>query len=152
MNRREFIAGTGTLAAMVATATSTVTAHGSDNTAAPAASHLAELATATFDCLKTGEDCLRHCTESLAVGDQSMAACNRTVHDMLAVCEAMSKVATYHTAQAQHTRKLAEVCADICLDCSAACKPHAHHHVTCKRCMESCDACAKACQQVAAAA
>lgn len=150
MNRREFIAGTGTIAAILATSTSAIGAHGSEHATSAASSGLASLVTATFECLKSGEDCLRHCTESLATGDQSMAACNRSVHNMLAVCTAMSKVASYHSAPRQHIRKLAEVCAQVCLECSAVCKPHAGHHVTCKRCMESCNACAEACQQVAA--
>jgi hypothetical protein len=66
---------------------------------------------------------------------------------MLATCEATLKLAAQDS---KHLRAMAALCAQACRDCEAACRVHAEHHVTCKRCMESCGRCAQACDAAGA--
>lgn len=51
--------------------------------AAPANAKLIETAS---DCVKTGQACIAHCLQSFAAGDTSLAACAKSVDQMLSVC------------------------------------------------------------------
>jgi Cys-rich four helix bundle protein (predicted Tat secretion target) len=109
---------------------------------------LTAVATATAECLRTGEACVAHCARELAAGNTAMAHCNAKVHDMLALCRAMLTLASNASPLAV---RLAALCADACRDCAAACAEHKEHfahgmHGECKACMESCLACEKACR------
>lgn len=114
--------------------------------------HLEGFLRASSECMRTGEVCLSHCMRLLGQGDVSMAECNATVHNMLAVCSATMKVATYQTSSAEMIKKLVQACAEYCQACAASCEKHASHHAECKNCMESCKSCADACNRFAAAA
>ena len=102
---------------------------------------------ATFQCLKDGEACLNHCIVLLKDGDTSMAACTETVTEMLAMCGAMSKMASYDS---KYAAKLATICIQTCKDCEKQCAKHEKIHAACAACAKSCRACIKACKKIAA--
>jgi len=170
MERRDFIAGMGTLAAAAAAAVAVDGvaradhhkdhgkgaaggARGGKKPMAPdkpMPKELQQIIATTTRCLERGELCLAHCTDNLAAGDTSMADCQRGVMNMLAVCEATFRAASYRSADPKSLKALARVCADFCRACAKACEPHAAHHTECKDCMEACAECARACDAYAA--
>ncbi|MFW2389464.1 MAG: four-helix bundle copper-binding protein [Polyangiales bacterium] len=103
----------------------------------------AEVMTAISECLRDGEICLAQCLRLLGDGNTSMADCSKGVHQMLAVCGAVPPLAA---ANSSRLRALLEVCAAVCEDCEAACKPHVKHHPECAACAASCRRCANACR------
>lgn len=139
MNRRELL-GQSTLALGALAATSV-----SGMALAATSKESAGLLSAAQDCLTVGQECLTHCIESLSTGDKMMAECAKTVRDTIAACEGLIALAA---SNSKHLKEYAAVCAKICRDCEAACKKHAQHHDICKRCMEACANCAKACEAV----
>lgn len=103
-------------------------------------------------CLATGEACVGYCMSEFANGNKEMAECNRTVQEMLALCEALLKLNAYNSA---HTKALAKISAQACDTCAEACKKHSPHwahgmHLICKSCYEACLECSKACKAMAA--
>ena len=82
----------------------------------------------------------------MAEKDNTLAECARTVRDMLVACRAISSLAVQRSPR---LKEMASVCAKICRDCEAACLKHASHHEECRRCGESCKACAAECDKVA---
>lgn len=96
-------------------------------------------------CLKDGQACLDHCFILLKDGDTSMAKCAETVTEMLVMCDALAKMASY---QSPHLKAFAKVCAAVCEDCKDECDEHADDHVECKQCSESCEDCIKACENI----
>lgn len=106
-----------------------------------------EIIDTAMHCIKTGEACLDHCIMLIKDGDTEMAKCLETVTEMLPMCTALSKLATY---QSKHLVALAKVCIDVCKDCKKECDKHKDKHDTCKACAESCDECIKACEKIVA--
>ena len=102
---------------------------------------------AALDCLKNGQACLDHCIDLFKMGDNSVANCADKVTEMLAMCTALSQMASY---QSKHLAKFARVCAAVCKDCKKACEEHADKHQACKNCAESCEECIEACEKIAA--
>jgi Cys-rich four helix bundle protein (predicted Tat secretion target) len=110
---------------------------------------LASLAT----CLAKATNCDAHCAMQLANGDKSFVRCAAAVRDMLAVGQATTSLVSRASVNA---KKMVELCAAACRECSAACLEHKAHfshgmHIECKECMEACDACVKACDAYLAA-
>ena len=141
MERRTFMTGVAALLAALALEGAAL--------AAPAASDgskLQAIIEACLGCTRAGDACVAHCASMLSTGDTSMAKCNVTVHNMLAVCKAMEDVASYGNAPAANIKALASACAKMCRDCAAACEVHASHHEVCKNCYLSCKKCAAACE------
>jgi len=103
----------------------------------------AEVMAAVNQCLLDAEVCLAHCLRLLGDGNTSMADCAKSVQQMLAVCGAVPPLAA---ADAPRLRALLSVCAAVCEDCEAACKPHVKHHAECAACAASCRRCADACR------
>jgi Cys-rich four helix bundle protein (predicted Tat secretion target) len=103
----------------------------------------AEVMAAISECLRDGEVCMAQCLRLLGNGNTSMADCSKGVQQMLAVCGA---VPTLAAADAPRLRALLEVCAAVCEDCEAACRPHVSHHPECAACGASCLRCAAACR------
>lgn len=112
--------------------------HGNPNTA---------LVDTALDCLKTGQACLDHCIDLFKMGDTSVADCADKVTEMLAMCNALSQMASY---QSKHLAAVAKVCAAVCKDCKKACDKHADKHEACKACAKSCEDCIEACEKIAA--
>lgn len=87
------------------------------------------------DCLAKGRACLAHCIHLLGQGDQTMADCAKTSHDMVALMDALSVLAA---SGGKHLAALAKVAREACKDCEAACRKHEDKHPTCKACAEAC--------------
>jgi Cys-rich four helix bundle protein (predicted Tat secretion target) len=120
-----------------ATATTAATLVGDD------ANLRAEVMAAISECLRDGEVCLAQCLRLLGNGDTSMADCSKAVQQMLAVCGAVPALAA---ADSPRLKALLEVCAAVCEDCEAACRPHVGHHPECAACAASCKRCVAACR------
>jgi Cys-rich four helix bundle protein (predicted Tat secretion target) len=103
------------------------------------------LVAAASDCVSKGEICLSHCLELLGTGDKSMAACSKSVNEMLAVCGALLSLAAQG---APSLSKLASVALDVCKRCETECRKHVHSQ--CKDCAAACAACAAECKKIAA--
>ncbi len=99
-----------------------------------------------LDCIKTGQACLDHCFELFKQGDNSVANCADKVNEMLAMCTALTQMAS---SQSKHLAEVAKVCAAVCKDCKKECEKHAKKHAACKACAESCEKCIKACEKIA---
>jgi Cys-rich four helix bundle protein (predicted Tat secretion target) len=100
----------------------------------------------TGDCIQNGQLCINHCLMLLADGDKEMAACARSVHQMLALCTALQQLASYESKQ---VKAVAKVAMDMCKDCEDECRKHEKKHAACHDCAESCAACYKACKDIA---
>ncbi len=100
---------------------------------------------ASIDCIKKGQACVDHCLELFKTGDTSVAECADAVHEMLAICTALSQFASY---QSRHLKSLAKVCIDVCQDCENECRKHAEKHAACKACANACANCIEECQKI----
>src|ERR1700747_1509032 len=101
------------------------------------------LADAAGVCIARGQACLDHCLDLMGSGHNELAACAKSVTQMLSLCGALQNLANQDS---KYLAKLASVTLDACLDCEEECKKHADKHEACKRCAESCAACAKECK------
>jgi Cys-rich four helix bundle protein (predicted Tat secretion target) len=158
MDRREFVITSG-IAAASGLIGSAAMAEGKDHKhmdhgmpkARTVSKELKELRDSTYECKKVGEICLALCNDVLAGGSTSMADCQSSVLNMLAVVEAMSKTATYNSVDSKLIKSLARTCAEFCRSCEKECKTHSEMHAECKNCMDACIRCAKACDAYAKA-
>jgi Cys-rich four helix bundle protein (predicted Tat secretion target) len=125
-------------------------AQAADKMAATANSDTTAMLNSASQCVKAGDACIAHCQREFAAGNKAMAECQKTVMNMVAVCEALAKLAAYNNAEESHIKAYAKVCASFCNDCAAACEKHASHHAVCKACLDSCKDCAGACEKYAA--
>jgi Cys-rich four helix bundle protein (predicted Tat secretion target) len=107
----------------------------------------AGLLTAVADCIQKGQVCLNHCLYLLGQGDKEMAACAKSVSQMLAICGSLQALANQESA---FLPKLAAIAKDACDVCEDECKKHYDKHEACKACGESCAACAKECRKIVA--
>lgn len=153
MERREMlktVAGTvaGVLAAqaMAAESTGSPEAHHHHEHGAMGQPYAA-LSTAAGHCLQAGETCLSHCLVLLGQGEKDMAPCAQAVREMLAVCDALAKLALQ---QSPFTPAQAKVAAEVCDHCQKACREHADQHAECQACEKACATCAKECRALAA--
>ena len=108
----------------------------------------------TAKCIQAGESCVAHCEAELAQGNTEMAACNFKVHDMLATCQMMLKLASYGSPAA---KQAAVACVAACKECKDACFAHSAHwahgmHLECKACYEACKECEAKCAELVQAA
>lgn len=146
MNRRDIFAVFGALAASILPAFAEED-HSAHMHAAAAGTGATQpnwkLVETASDCVKTGQACIAHCFASFAAGDTSLAACARSVDQMMSVCGTLEKLAAAGSPQLS---ALSKVALAICDDCEKECQKHADHHATCKACAESCKACADACR------
>ncbi len=145
MNRREALVSTG---AMVVSASLGAIACGTRSAIAQAP-HVppatdASLIDTAFDCSKKGNACIYHCLGRMSSGDTSMAGCAAAVADMVAVTDALAKVASHGGKNVAKTARLA---LDVCRDCEVECRKHEHHPV-CKDCADACLRTIAACQKV----
>ena len=106
----------------------------------------ADLVRAAGACEITGELCQAHCQSMLAKGDTSLADCSRSVHEMMAGCSALMKLAAVNST---HLPAMAKLCSRILEDCKTACDKHEKHD-ECKACAKACAACIEECNKVAA--
>jgi len=141
MDRREFIAAAGTVAALASASPAFAQAEEDMHPAKYAA-----LEKAAAHCVATGNDCLRHCLGMYSMKDTSMAACANAAFQLVAACDALSTLAAVNS---EHTGHLAKAVAMVCRDCQKECEKFPKIEV-CKACGESCKACAAECDKAAA--
>lgn len=98
-------------------------------------------------CLSAGEACLAHCLVLLGDGDKEMAACSKSVNQMMAMVETLRKLAV---TDSKYLPRYAKLCAEACDDCEKECRKHDKKHAECKACGDACATCAKECKKVAA--
>src|ERR1700733_1797217 len=129
MNRRELLE-----VLAVASLAGTAIAQAADPPAAEHEHHdhaammkYGDLVAATSHCVNKGEICLAHCITLLGDGEKELAACAKTVEDIIASCTALRQMAA---ANSPHVAKIAAVVGDIY--CEAECRKHekAQQHLT----------------------
>jgi Cys-rich four helix bundle protein (predicted Tat secretion target) len=148
MDRRSLIqtAATSALAALATTASAqSKDAHAHHHQHGGSAN--AELIAAASACLGTGQACLAHCLVLMGQGDKSMVGCAQSVNQLLAICDALHKVAIQ---QGSALKDLARVAAKTCEACEKECRKHADKHAECKACADACVDCSKQCKAIAA--
>jgi Cys-rich four helix bundle protein (predicted Tat secretion target) len=144
MDRREFIAAAGTVAAVASTSQAFAQMAAEEPMMHPPQYKALEESAA--HCVATGNDCLRHCLGMYKMKDTSMAGCADTAFQLVAACGALAALAAVNS---EHTGHLAKTVAMVCRDCQKECEKWPK--VTeCKTCGESCKACAAECDKVAA--
>jgi Cys-rich four helix bundle protein (predicted Tat secretion target) len=146
MERRELLrsAAAATIAAIAMGATAGEHDHNQHGGAA--AGKYKGLITATAECVQTGDACLAHCLVLLGRGDKALAACARSVNELLAVCTALQKLATQ---ESRYTVRYARLVAAVCDDCEKQCRKH-EKHAQCKTCADACASCSKECKGLTA--
>ena len=142
MNRRELIASAGVAAAILAT--NTATAH--DHMDHDHGGKNAKLVDEASSCVKAGEACIAHCLTTFAAGDTSLAACAKSVDELLSVCSTLQKLAVSNSS---HLAEIAKISLAVCLECEKECRKHEKEHATCKACADACAACADECRKAA---
>jgi Cys-rich four helix bundle protein (predicted Tat secretion target) len=144
MERREMLGAIGALA-VAGVATGAFAADHSHHH--PGGSKYQALAAAAGDCVTKGDACLAHCLVLLGDGDKTLAACAKSVNQMLSLCGALQKLAAQNS---KHTAALARVALNACTECEKECKKHENKHAECKACRESCTECIKQCKAATA--
>jgi len=142
MVRREFIAATGTIAALAFA--SAAVAQTSDEPMMHAAKYKS-LQDAAAHCVATANDCLRHCLGMYAMKDTSMSGCADTAYQVVAACGALQALAAVNSRNVAAVAKAVE---QICRDCQKECEkwPKVSE---CSACAESCKKCAEECAKAA---
>ena len=105
------------------------------------------LADSSGKCVSTGEDCLRHCLEMMAMKDTTMAACAGAVVQMIAACRAMQTLASFNS---KFTASFAKDTAAVCDDCEIECRKFASKYSICRACADACKACGAECRKATA--
>lgn len=104
------------------------------------ANNYKELIRISNECAQHGDECIDHCIELFKTGDVSLARCAETVNEMIVMCRALAKMATYDSPQ---VKAVAKICRDVCQACADECGKHADTHSNCKACEQSCLECIK---------
>lgn len=145
MDRREMLGSMGVLAIAALASETQAAEHDHDHHNHGAKNQT--LVDSASDCVKTGEACINHCLDLLAQGDKEMAACAKSVNEMLGVCAALQRLAT---VDSKFLPKFAKVAGEMCEACENECRKHEKKHAECKACADSCAVCLKECQKIAA--
>lgn len=139
MDRRQLLVGAVALAAL------TDSALAADKKMKHHAMPHQDLLMAANDCVIKGQQCLAHGLMMLADGHSDMAACAKSVNQMLVFAESLQKLATqqssYLPAQAWLAQKVFQ-------DCETECRKHKEHQ-ECLACADACQVCYQQCQQLA---
>lgn len=97
------------------------------------------------ECAQHGDECIDHCIALFKTGDTSLANCADTVNEMIVMCRALAKMATY---QSEDLKAVAKICINVCQRCVDECSKHEDKHPNCKACADSCRACIKECKKI----
>jgi Cys-rich four helix bundle protein (predicted Tat secretion target) len=143
MNRREFIAAAGTVAAGASTSQAFAQMAAEESDMHPPKYEALEKAAA--HCVATGNDCMRHCLGMYAMKDTSMAGCANAAYQLVAACAALQTLASVNS---EHTGQFAKAVAGICKYCEKECEKWPNV-AECKACGDSCKACAEECAKAA---
>lgn len=147
MSRRKLLLGAAAVAATATAGSGSAFAAEGHNHSHHSSNKYNALIDSALDCIKTGQACIDHCIELFKTGDTSVADCADTVQEMLAMCTALTQMASYHS---KYLPEVARICRKVCLDCEKECRKHAKKHVQCKACADSCKTCAQECKKLAA--
>ena len=145
MKRRELLAGAGAVVSAVAAGKIAQAAgmdhsmHNHDHGGVYSA-----LIDAASECNKVALACEKHCFDTFAMGDTSLAACAREVNEMIAICEATIKAATL---EARYIKELIAICKKSGEACRAECLKHVKKHDICRIAAEACDKCVQECDK-----
>jgi Cys-rich four helix bundle protein (predicted Tat secretion target) len=144
MDRREFIAAAGTVAAVASTSQAFAQMAAEEPMMHPPQYKALEEACA--HCVGTANDCLRHCFGMYAMKDTSMSGCVPAAYQVVAACGALQALAAINS---EHTGHFAKVVEMVCKDCQKECEKWPKV-AECKACGDSCKACAAECGKAAA--
>ncbi|MBL0123856.1 MAG: four-helix bundle copper-binding protein [Betaproteobacteria bacterium] len=143
MNRREALQSAAVLALAVAATSASAADDQTHKHDHAAMLKYQPLLNAMGDCITKGEVCLAHCLVLLGDGDKSMAECSKSVNQMLAICNALQKLAAQ---QSKRTPALVKIALETCTECEKECRKHEKKHAECKACAESCAESIKQCK------
>ena len=145
MERREALKSAGLIAVAAMASRSMAADH--DHHMHGAGSKFQPLIEAAGTCIQKGEACLSHCLMLLGDGDKEMAACAKSVNEMMAICRSLESLASQGS---RYAMALAKVAMDSCKSCEDECRKHENKHAECKACAESCADCFKQCKALTA--
>jgi Cys-rich four helix bundle protein (predicted Tat secretion target) len=116
MDRREFIATAGTVAAVASTSQAFAQAMmgGGEMEESMHPPKYKALEVEAAKCVVTGNDCLRHCLGMYKMKDTSMAGCADTAFQLVAACDALAALAAVNS---EHTGHLAKTVYEEPLNC-----------------------------------
>jgi Cys-rich four helix bundle protein (predicted Tat secretion target) len=143
MERREFIATVGAVAAIASASQALAQSTAGGSMHPPKYKALEE---SSSRCVATGNDCLRHCLGMLSMNDVSMAGCTNSAYQLVAACGALQSLAAVNSA---HLPAFAKAVGDICTACQKECEKFPDV-AECKACGAECKACAEECRKVSA--
>jgi Cys-rich four helix bundle protein (predicted Tat secretion target) len=146
MNRRDLMTNSAalTLAAVATNAMAQEAAHvHHHSTGGP----YKALIDATSDCNVKGQLCVNHCLDLLAQGEKEMAACAKSVNQMMALCSAVTSLAIQ---QSPYLRAVIKTAVDAFQACEKECRKHEKKHAECKDCADACANCVKQCKALPA--
>jgi Cys-rich four helix bundle protein (predicted Tat secretion target) len=143
MERREFIAAVGAVAAAVSASSAFAEEASAVHHHPPKFKGLSE---AAAKCVLDGDSCLRHCFGMLTMNDTSMAECTKAAFDVIAGCGALETLASVNSP---HTAALAKAVAEMCVACKKECDKFPQYP-ECVDMGASCKACAEECHKIAA--
>ncbi|HFE45648.1 MAG TPA: hypothetical protein ENJ18_09165 [Nannocystis exedens] len=92
---------------------------------------------AVQSCIESGQLCQARCLVRLGEGEKAMAACTRTVTEMIALSQALAGIAA---GSPPSLRALAGISRDVCQRCQRACLVYAEEEPSCRECAASCGA------------
>lgn len=152
MNRRDILQGGALLSAAVFAGIASAAGSEDHNhehlhEAHDGNARYSDLAHAATHCVMFGEACIDHCITLLGQGEREMAACARSVEELLAACNMLRQLATIQSA---YVPRMAKVVMDICQACEQECRKHEKKHKPCRDCGDACADCYKECAKIAA--
>ena len=142
MNRRNLMTQSGAVV-LAALSTAVVAADDPHAHHHAAASTYEGLVLATADCSAKGQACVSHCIDLLGQGEKEMAACAKSVSQMLALCGALESLAIQ---QSGYVPALVKLAVESFQACEKECRKHEKKHTQCKDCADACANCIKQCK------
>jgi Cys-rich four helix bundle protein (predicted Tat secretion target) len=142
VERRDAIVGMGAMAGAVFVKA----AMAADSEHHHVSGNYSDLVDSAAECIITGQACIIHCFMLLGDGNKEMAACARSVNELISVCTTLEALAA---AESKLLVQYAKVAMECCKECEKQCRKHEKHQL-CKACAEACAECAKECKAVSA--
>ncbi|MDH5638619.1 MAG: Csp1 family four helix bundle copper storage protein [Nitrospinota bacterium] len=144
MKRRELLIGAGAMvAAMTVGEAAQAATH--DHSGHHQGPDYSALIDAAMECQKLAMACEKHCLETFAMGDTTLAKCAQEVNEMINVCDATSRAAAMDAA---YTKQIVTICKQAGETCLAECTKHAKRHDVCRLAAEACQKCITECDKV----
>lgn len=145
MDRRDMLAGAGAILAAAATQGALAQGEPHSHQHHHGKARNQALVDSAADCVSKGEVCLDHCFDVLEQGEKEMAACARSVNQLVAVCAALRSLAAQDATQ---LKSYAKVAMNVCKECEDECRKHEKKHQECKDCGDACATCYKECKKL----